>query len=209
MTEIVVHVEIIEEWKSVLDVWFAQGYEWRDGGIDNSEDIFENGGRFLYLRDYITYSRNIPDYNKFIEYADFMKEQEKTMTIEEWEKTMTKETYYVTHEQLETIKFLKGFEEPLKYLIFNSASFESVIINISKKKEKAILRYLGGDTSIEFKVKEQLYRLWRIDDENDKVYMMFRFGSPTFSIWEYKAFTAPLEEIKKLQTPAWEIEEVK
>lgn len=115
------------------------------------------------------------------------------------------QTYYVTHEQLETIKFLKGFEEPLKYLIFNSASFESVIINISKKKEKAILRYLGGDDKITFKVKEQLYRLCHIDKNGVERYMV-NWESTTQS--KKLAFTAALEVIKQYETPDWIVERV-
>ena len=33
-------------------------------------------------------------------------------------------------------------------------------------------------------------------------------GTPTYSSNEYNAFTAPLEEIKKWKTPAWDIEDV-
>lgn len=64
------------------------------------------------------------------------------------------------------------------------------------------------DPAIEFKAKESLYRLWRIDDVGDVVYMGFSFGSPTWVVPEADAFTAPLEEIKKWQTPAWKIEEM-
>lgn len=56
--------------------------------------------------------------------------------------------------------------------------------------------------------KETLYRLWRID-AGDRVYMAFGFyGTPSWTTSETDAFTAPLEEIKKWQTPAWEIEKV-
>lgn len=67
---------------------------------------------------------------------------------------------------------------------------------------------LADDPAIEFKVKETLYRLWRIDDYKNTVYMDFGIaGTPTYTPYENRAFTAPLEEIKKWQTPAWEIEE--
>ncbi|WP_273713129.1 hypothetical protein [Leuconostoc mesenteroides] len=72
---------------------------------------------------------------------------------------------------------------------------------------KAILRYLADDPAIDFKVKEQLYRLWRIDDWNDRTYMRINgFGTPDWTPHKDEAFTAPLEEIKKWQTPAWDIE---
>ena len=61
--------------------------------------------------------------------------------------------------------------------------------------------------TIEFKVKEQLYRLWRIDKSGDKVYMRINVvETPDWTINEDEAFTEPLDEIKKWQTPAWEIE---
>jgi len=56
--------------------------------------------------------------------------------------------------------------------------------------------------------KEQLYRLWRIDDAGDKVYMTFNFGTPAWTTIEKNAFTAPLREITRWQTPAWRVEEV-
>ena len=61
--------------------------------------------------------------------------------------------------------------------------------------------------TIEFKVKEPLYRLWRIDKSGDKVYMRINVvETPDWTINEDEAFTEPLDEIKKWQTPAWEIE---
>ena len=74
---------------------------------------------------------------------------------------------------------------------------------------KAILRYLADDPAIEFKAKEQLYRLWRVDDDGeDMVYMKFSYGTPDWTMNKDVAFTAPLEEIKKWNNPAWEIEKV-
>lgn len=85
MTETVVRVSTIEEWKSVLDVWFKQGYIWQGYSWsaedkEYSEYLFENGGRYLFLDDYITYShiyndRTKHNYKLYIEYSEFMKEQ--------------------------------------------------------------------------------------------------------------------------------------
>jgi len=58
MSKTVVHVTTIEEWNSVLKVWFNQGKTWVNGGAEYSEDIFENGGRYLFLGDYITWSND-------------------------------------------------------------------------------------------------------------------------------------------------------
>lgn len=118
-------------------------------------------------------------------------------------------TYYVTQEQYDLIKDFKDSPWPTNRLLVNSD--ERVIdlfYTFNESKDKALLRYLGGDETIEFKVKEQLYRLWRIDDNGDRVYMKFSYGTPDWTSASY-AFTAPLEEIKKHKTISWEIEEVK
>lgn len=80
MTETVVHVTTLEQWKSVLDVWFAQGYEWFSSGQDYRENTFNDGSRQLALNiwgdDEITCFLN-NDYHgdNLIEYADFMAQQ--------------------------------------------------------------------------------------------------------------------------------------
>ena len=121
---------------------------------------------------------------------------------------MTK-TYYVTQEQLALIDIFKEVRLPFFKLV-NSTSdkLNSLAQDIPDELDRPLLRYLGGDETIEFKVKEPLYRLWRIDGDGDKVY--FSLGG---SIWGRSAstnmevvFTAPLEEIKKWQTPDWNIE---
>lgn len=123
---------------------------------------------------------------------------------------MAKETYYVTQEQLDTIKELNDTPWPANRLLVNSDEhIIDLFYTFNESKDKALLRYLGGDETIEFKVKEQLYRLWRIDDAGDKVYMSINlFGTPTWGE-ERGAFTAPREEIEKHKTVSWEIEEVK
>ena len=123
---------------------------------------------------------------------------------------MTKETYYVTQEQIDLIEELKGRPAPLDWIIMDyDAHYRALRVDITVENSNAVLRYLGGDTSVEFKVKETLYRLWRIDNENDKVYMRINvFGTPASTLYKNKAFTATEEEIKKWKTPAWSREEV-
>ena len=119
------------------------------------------------------------------------------------------ETYYVTQEQLDAIKELNDSPWPTNRLLVNSDEhIIDLFYTFNESKDKALLRYLGGDETIEFKVKETLYRLWRIDAGADKVYMSFNsLGTPSSSIHESDAFTAPLEEIKKHRTVSWYIEE--
>lgn len=119
-------------------------------------------------------------------------------------------TYYVTKEQLELIEYLKATvsESSMKNIIAGTVYLQNITLDI----KYAILRYLGNDKTIKFKVKgeEKLYCLARIDDEGDPAYMHFNWatGNPDWTMDKKHAFKAPLEEIKKWQTPAWEIEEV-
>lgn len=117
------------------------------------------------------------------------------------------ETYYVTQEQLDLLEKTKKLTYPLTALI-SINHFQKDFEKVDFKKQKDVLRYLGGDETIEFKVKETLYRLWRSVDYDDNAYMKFTSsGTPDWTVNKYDAFTAPLEEIKKWKTPAWEIEE--
>ena len=198
MTKTVVHVTTIEEWKSVLNALFEQEYKWFSGGKEYKERLFELGGRYLFLGDrLITWDRYTQD--RYIEYAEFMAQQKDDKEVK---------TYYVTQEQLDLIQELKERKYPLHVLFVESNRYKNIEIGLNSHEEKSLLRYLGGDETIEFKVKDQLYRLWRIDDDGDKVYMVFALGTPKWTIVKDAAFTAPLEEIKKWKTPAWEIEEL-
>lgn len=196
--EKVVHVTTSEQWKSVLDVWFKQGYAWPGGDQEYSVNIFLNGGRFLFLDDFITYSFSNSDSKPFIEYKEFMEEQKEDNKME---------TYYVTQGKLNVIEKLKSMSFPL-YQLLNEDEFHSLSRSLDDNTEKALLRYIGGDETVEFKVKEILYRLQRVDLANDIVYMKVdNSGNPSWTYNQDNAFKAPLEEIKKWQTPAWEIEE--
>ncbi|WP_337090003.1 hypothetical protein [Leuconostoc pseudomesenteroides] len=197
MTETVVHVTTLEQWKSVLDVWFKQGYTWQARDTVYAKFIFDNVARYLHLDRYISYSISAP--KEFIEYSEFMAQQKEDNKMA---------TYYVTQKQLIFIESLK-VTQPYMHLVYGLTVLEksdNLLNMFTGEEEKALLRYLGGDETIEFKVKESLYRLWRIDDDGDTVYMRFNLGTPTWITNSTFAFTAPLDEIKKWQTPAWEID---
>ncbi|WP_061399528.1 hypothetical protein [Leuconostoc mesenteroides] len=204
MTETVVHVTTLEQWKSVLDVWFKQGYEWVISGCNYKEKTFEQyGSRQLGLVDYeikkiVCWCNN--DYNgdNLIEYSEFMAQQKEDNKME---------TYYVTQEQLDLIESAKDLNYPLTG-ITAPENLQKEFDKTHFDNEKEILRYLGGDETIEFKVKEQLYRLWRIDEGGDTVYMHFIYGTPDWTMNKDAAFTAPLEVIREWQTPAWSMEKV-
>jgi|GEM_PF-2366309 len=206
MTETVVHVTTLEQWKSVLDVWFKQGYDWsfpHDKLTEYHEKYFKQGQKFIRLSRTNKILQGNFNNDEPIEYEKFMAQQEKEMA---------KETYYVTQEQLDLIEYFSSNDSPLSAIYYGGGN-DRILLGtnngLEEKEESAILRYLGGDKSIEFKVKEQLYRLWRVDDYNDKNYMNFNSRkTPFYTMTKENAFKATLEEIKKWQTPAWEIEKV-
>lgn len=200
MTETVVHVTTLEQWKSVLDVWWEQGYKWSNGdtGYNFFEDFDEDDGHsYLILeRDAIFYSRIKKE--QAIEYSEFMAQQKKDNKM-----AMVYEVSQSVFDELQRIKAHEGTS------LIGAITFNAQLIQSIKVGNKAILIYLADDPAIEFKAKEQLYRLWRVDDDGeDMVYMKFSYGTPDWTMNKDVAFTAPLEEIKKWNNPAWEIEKV-
>lgn len=139
---------------------------------------------------------DLSPYDQYEEFMEQQKEDNKMATVYEVSQSV--------FDELQRIKAHEGTS------LIGSIVGHAPFIKFIEVGNKAILRYLADDPAIEFKVKETLYRLWRIDDDRDKVYMYFNqmTGTPTWTIDEENAFTAQLEEIKKWQTPAWEIEEV-
>ncbi len=116
MTETVVHVTTLEQWKSVLDVWFEQGYLWVDGDDIYNEHCFRRyGSRQIGLKDstkkYICcWVNNDYDGYNMIEFSEFMAQQKEDKKME---------THYVTQEQLDLIKNLKSMMFPMSNLIDN------------------------------------------------------------------------------------------
>lgn len=202
MTETVVHVTSFEQWKSVLDVWFEQGYSWYSGGQKYHEVYFNSGARYLFLDNDNDILKSLSnDEEPYIEYLEFILKQREDNKMK---------TYYVTQEQLDLIEKLKSDNLPFFNLVQSTTNeMKELAQEIPDGLDSKILRYIGGDETIVFKVKEQkLYRLWRIDNEDDKVYMRINlFGTPASTMDENDAFTASHEEIKKWKTPAWDIEE--
>lgn len=202
MTETVVHVTTLEQWKSVLDVWFAQGYRWNYGSTSYHEEYFEGGQRFIRLiSNGAILQGNFNLTLKPVEYSEFMAQEKEDNKMA---------TYYVTQEQLDLIESAKGLNYPLTG-ITAPENLQKEFDKTHFDNEKEILRYLGGDETVEFKVKEQLYRLYLVDVLGQRNYFTISNATalPDRTVVKEKAFVETLEEIKKWQTPAWEIEEVK
>ena len=150
MTETVVHVTTLEQWKSVLDVWFKQGYEWFSSGNVYAEKLFEqNSANQLGLVDYgfkyiVCWINNDYDGDNLIEYKQFMEEQQK-------EDNKVK-TYYVTQEQLDLLEELKSLPMPL-VAIMNKQYGIDKLYNELLLSDTEWFNYLSGDNKIEFKVK--------------------------------------------------------
>lgn len=76
MTKIVVKVSTLEQWDSVLDVWFKQGYKWYSGSKEYQEDHFDSGSRGLQLMEDNKILTANTELDGCIEYADFISRQE-------------------------------------------------------------------------------------------------------------------------------------
>lgn len=198
MTETVVHVTTLEQWKSVLDVWFKQGFHWGSTSKEYQEERFINGKRLLLLdhdNDILLATPGLYDYA--IEYSEFMAGQK-----EDNKMAMVYEVSQSVFDELQRIKAHEGTS------LIGAITLNAHLIKSIEVGNKAILRYLADDPAIEFKAKEPLYRLWRKDDTGAKSYMKFMYGTPDWTNFKSGAFTAPLEEIKRWETPAWKIEKV-
>ena len=195
MTEkVVVHVTNFEQWKKVLRIWFDKGYTWKGRREDHRfyDELYTRlEPRYLYLYDTagIKFSINLKPGTTALSYEDFMERNKEQKDL----------PVYLTQEQADRIASGESVEVSFK--------MESVTYNGLGEIEKATL---GETERVTLKVKkEPLYRLWRIDNDGDKIW--FDFYDNDFPEWnanKEKAFTAPLEEIEKWKTPAWTVEPV-
>lgn len=195
MAETVVHVTTLEQWKSVLDVWFKHGYSWYSGDQTHMKNYFKDGKRELLLDKDNDILLPTSGKREPITYSEFIAQQK-----EDNKMAMVYEVSQSVFDELQRIKAHEGTS------LIGAIVAHAPFIKFIEVGNKAILRYLADDPAIEFKVKEQLYRLWRIDEEEDTVYMTFVHGTPDWTATPGLAFTEPLEKIKKWQTPAWDIE---
>ena len=221
----VVHVESLSEYLSVLDRWFDKGYDWWD--ISTSEhdlhpDYFNHGGvRYLTLNDGIISCAVEEVYmktGKAMSFKEFLaKEREVTYGpisiggIPERERDMV--TYEVSEDQMALIEGAKEAQYPVSYLMGHNYVYEALFSadEYGPAFERDLLRYLGGDANVVFKVKEPLYWLKGKDSDGETVYFRLNtLGAPTYVYEDYKseAFKASHEEILRWETPFWKVEPV-
>lgn len=75
MAETVVHVKTLDQWKSVLDVWFKQGYSWYSKVQSYQEGYFNIGKRELLLDEDNDILVPILGKREPISYQEFMAQQ--------------------------------------------------------------------------------------------------------------------------------------
>ena len=219
--EVVVRVDTLEEYRAVLDKWFAKGYAWSYGSSTSyHEEYFKGGGRYLILDDgLIGYSagKHVRDENlKVTSFKEFM--------AKEWEVTPGPNsigdipeqepgevTYEVSEELMAFINKVKDSEYPASYLVANDKEYEYLVYGVEYGTtfEQDLLRYLGGDESVVFQLKDPLFMLKGKSADGDTVYFKLNIVElPTYTRGESDAFVAPLKVITRWKTPFWEIEPV-
>lgn len=205
--EVVVHVETLEEYRAVLDEWFDKGCEWSYGSSTSysyHEEYFKGGGRYLILDDgLISYSagRYVWVENlKVTPFKEFMDNEQ------------SKVTYDVSEDQMAFINRANDGAYPATYLVAHDKEYKSMFSGVGCGSifEHDLLRYLGGDDSVVFKLKEpQWWRLVGKDAYGGTVYFTVGgVGAPTYTHDKSEAFVASHEEITSWKTPFWEIESV-
>ncbi|KAA8327816.1 hypothetical protein [Leuconostoc carnosum] len=118
-------------------------------------------------------------------------------------------TYCITKKQLDVIEEVKKLPNPFVAIMGERYGIPALYNSISNIPDGALLRYIGGDPTIKFEVKEKLYLLHRLDRKSRDIYFYIpNTGNPEHTFSKSCAFIAPLEDIKRWVTPAWEIKEV-
>ena len=205
--ETVVRVDTLKEYRAVLKKWFSKGYCWdRVGGEkDLHESYFTTygGARYLILEgNVINYSNGTYVENHKLEvtsFKDFMAKEN------------SKVAYEVSEDQLAFIKEVKESPYPAAYLMGHNYVYEELFSagDYDPEFERDLLRYLGGEDSVVFKLNNPLYRLKGKDTDGDIVYFTQGLCPPSYTYDKEDAFMVSQDEITRWETPFWEIEEVK
>lgn len=200
----VVHVETLDEYQTVLETWFKKGYNWANPlKLKFWDNYFTlHNARYLLLDDKtIRHSTGLAiDTTKAMSFKEFMA------------KERGKVTYKVSAEQMAFIKEANENLYPASYLMVHNEEYEYMFSDAEyygATFERDLLRYLGGDDSVVFKLKGPLYRLKGKDTDGDIVYFTQGLCPPSYTYDKEDAFMASHDEITRWETPFWEIEEVK
>lgn len=97
MTETVVYVTTLDQWRSVLDIWFKQGFSWPEDGQSYNQEYFTRGQRVLLLDKDNDILIPTPGKREPISYQEFMANQK-----QDHQMAMTSDLVYKpSHYQLE------------------------------------------------------------------------------------------------------------
>jgi len=199
----VVHVETLEEYRAVLDKWFENGYDFFSnlGTQDPHEEYFTK-----LDAQYVTLQANIIGYSAEKHVWD------ENLKVTPFKEYMAKErgevTYEVSEELMAFINKVKDSEYPASYLVANDKEYEYLVYGVEYGTtfERDLLRYLGGDDSVVFQLKDPLFMLKGKSADGDTVYFKLNIVElPTYTRGESDAFVASLKVITSWKTPFWEI----
>ena len=199
----VVHIETLSEYRAVLDKWFEKGYDFFSnlGTQDPHEEYFTK-----LDAQYVTLQANIIGYSAEKHVWD---ENLKVTPFKEFmAKELGKATYEVSVEQMAFIKGARENPYPASYLMVQYYEYTSMFsgVEYGTTFEQDLLRYLGGNESVVFQLKDPLFMLKGRDTDGDAVYFTVDgVGAPTYTYEESDALTASLKEITRWNTPFWEI----
>lgn len=201
--EVVVRVDTVEEYRAVLEKWFKEGHDWYCSSSEQKThaDYFTKyNARYLLLEGCrISHSTGEAiDTTKAMSFKEFMAKERGEVT------------YEVSEEQMAFIKEVKESPYPASYLMVHDNEYRNIYseVDYGSTFERDLLRYLGGDDSVVFQLKDPLFMLKGRDPDGDIVYFTQGLYPPSYTYDKEDAFTAPHEEITHWKTPFWEIEPV-
>jgi len=201
--EVVVRVDTVEEYRAVLDKWFDKGYDWITSlcSQDYHEGYFHGGGRYLIL-----------EADRRISSSSGQYVRDENLKVTPFKEFMVKErgevTYEVSEDQLGFIKEARENQYPASYLMVHDDEYVNMFSDVEYGTtfERDLLKYLSGDESVVFQLKDPLFMLKGKDTDGDAVY--FRLNTldvPTYTYDKPDAFVASLKVITRWNTPFWEI----
>lgn len=201
----VVHVETLDEYRTVLEIWFKKGYGWASNPLKRKfwDNYFTlHNARYLVLDDkaILNSTGEAIDTTKAMSFNEFMAKERDMIT------------YEVSEEQLGFIKEVKDSPYPAAYLTeFRPKEYKSLFgsCDYTKVFERDLLRHIGGDENVVFQLKEPLYFLKGKNNDGDNMYFTLdSVGAPTYTYVKSAAFKAPHDEIVPWENPFWKIEPV-
>ena len=203
--EVVVRVDTVEEWNVVLEKWFKEGHDWYSntkGKQKTHADYFTKYNAHYLLLEGCRISHSTGeaiDTTKAMSFKEFMAKERGEVT------------YEVSEEQMGFIKGAKDSAYPASYLMVHDDEYVNMFsgVEYGTTFEHDLLRYLGGDESVVFQLKDPVFILKGKGTDGDAVYFTVNgVGAPTYTYDKPEAFTASREEITRWDNPFWEIEPV-